>query len=59
MKTHLPGGAFMALFFPGIITAPNAQAVDWVDLFITNFRSSEADELVTFLNQRPPFVKLF
>jgi hypothetical protein len=28
MKTHLPGGAFMALFFLGTKTAPIGQAVD-------------------------------
>ena len=34
MKTHLPGGAFMALFFLGMRTAPIVQAV--AILFFSN-----------------------
>jgi hypothetical protein len=34
MITHLPVGAFLALYFPGIITAPIAQAVDGCSVLV-------------------------
>jgi hypothetical protein len=34
MKTNLPVGAFMALYFPGIITASIAQAVDGYSVLV-------------------------